>query len=102
MIALRSPKTRRRERFLRALRRFEKADAVAEGPAQAKRVLYVFFDANWLVLPSHLKALQPYERRDCRCAGSRSRTRITRERCGQIMGAKDRIAAMRENATRHW
>jgi len=81
----------------------EKADAVVEGPAQAKRVLYVFFDANCWYCHLTWKALQPYEK-----AGLQVRwvpVAYQKDNSGAlaaaIMGAKDRVAAMRENETRY-
>jgi len=81
----------------------EKADAVVEGPAQARRVLYVFFDANCWYCHLTWKALQPYEK-----AGLQVRwvpVAYQKDNSGAlaaaIMGAKDRVAAMRENETRY-
>jgi len=81
----------------------EKADAVVEGAAQPKRVLYVFFDANCYYCNLTWKALQPYEK-----AGLQVRwvpVAYQKDNSGAlaaaIMGAKDRVAAMRENETRY-
>ena len=81
----------------------EKADAVVEGPAGAKRVLYVFFDANCLYCHLTWKALQPYE-----AAGLQVRwipvayqQPSSVGRAAAIMQAPDRVAALRLNETRY-
>jgi thiol:disulfide interchange protein DsbG len=79
----------------------EKADAVAEGAASARRTLYVFFDANCWYCHLTWKALQPYEK-----AGLRVRwvpvayqKDSSFGRAAAIMQAEDRVAALRENET---
>jgi len=81
----------------------EKADAVVEGAKDSKRVLYVFFDANCWYCHLTWKALQPYEK-----AGLQVRwvpVAYQKDNSGAlaaaIMGARDRVAAMRENETRY-
>jgi thiol:disulfide interchange protein DsbG len=81
----------------------EKADAVVEGAAQPKRVLYVFWDANCYYCNLTWKALQYYER-----AGLQVRwvpVAYQKDNSGAlaaaVMGAKDRAAALRENETRY-
>ena len=81
----------------------EKADAVVEGAKDSKRVLYVFFDANCWYCHLTWKALQPYEK-----AGLQVRwvpVAYQKDNSGAlaaaIMGAPDRVAAMRENETRY-
>src|SRR3974390_2002512 len=80
-----------------------KADAVVEGPKDAGRVLYVFWDANCYYCNLTWKALQHYER-----AGLQVRwvpVAYQKENSGAlaaaVMGAKDRVAALRENETRY-
>jgi thiol:disulfide interchange protein DsbG len=79
--------------------RLEKADAVQEGAKDAKRILYVFFDANCLYCHLTWKALQPYE-----AAGVQVRwvpvayqQPSSAGRAAAIMQAADRVAAMRRN-----
>jgi len=81
----------------------EKADAVVEGPKDSKRVLHVFFDANCWYCHLTWKALQAYEK-----AGLQVRwvpVAYQKDNSGAlaaaIMGARDRVAAMRENETRY-
>src|SRR5882672_1486712 len=81
----------------------EKTDAVVEGATAPKRVLYVFWDANCWYCHLTWKALQPYEK-----AGLQVRwvpVAYQKDNSGAlaaaIMGAKDRVAAMRENETRY-
>lgn len=81
----------------------EKADAVVEGPKDSRRVLYVFFDANCWYCHLTWKALQPYEK-----AGLQVRwvpVAYQKDNSGvlaaAIMGARDRVAAMRENESRY-
>jgi thiol:disulfide interchange protein DsbG len=81
----------------------EKADAVVEGPKDAKRVLYVFWDANCYYCNLTWKALQHYER-----AGLQVRwVPVAYQKdnspalAAAVMGAKDRVAALRENETRY-
>ncbi len=77
----------------------ENTDAVAEGPADAKRVIHVFFDANCWYCHLLWKALQPYE-----AAGLQVRwvpvayqKQTSAGRAAAIMSAPDRAAALREN-----
>ena len=77
------------------------ADAVVEGPASAKHVLYVFFDANCFYCHLTWKALQPYE-----VAGLQVRwipvayqQPSSVGRAAAIMQAPDRVAALRINET---
>ena len=79
----------------------ESADAVVEGPASARHVLYVFFDANCFYCHLTWKALQPYE-----AAGLQVRwipvayqQPSSVGRAAAIMRAPDRAAAMRLNET---
>ena len=79
----------------------ESADAVVEGPASARHVLYVFFDANCFYCHLTWKALQPYE-----AAGLQVRwipvayqQPSSVGRAAAIMQAPDRAAAMRLNET---
>lgn len=81
----------------------EKADAVVEGAIDAKRVLYVFWDANCYYCNLTWKALQHYER-----AGLQVRwVPVAYQKdnsvalAAAVMGAKDRAAALRENETRY-
>lgn len=81
----------------------ESADAVVEGPASARHVLYVFFDANCFYCHLTWKALQPYE-----AAGLQVRwipvayqQPSSVGRAAAIMRAPDRVAALRLNETRY-
>jgi thiol:disulfide interchange protein DsbG len=81
----------------------ERADAVVEGPASPRRILYVFFDANCWYCHLTWKALQPYE-----AAGLQVRwvpvayqKDSSSAKAAAIMLAKDRAAALRENETRY-
>ena len=81
----------------------EKADAVVEGPAKAKHVLYVFFDANCFYCHLTWKAVQPYE-----TAGLQVRwipvayqQPSSVGRAAAIMQAQDRVAALKLNETRY-
>ena len=81
----------------------ENADAVVEGAMDAKRVLYVFWDANCYYCNLTWKALQHYEK-----AGLQVRwvpVAYQKDNSGAlaaaVMGAKDRAAALRENETRY-
>jgi thiol:disulfide interchange protein DsbG len=79
----------------------EKVDAVVEGSASPKRVLYVFFDANCWYCHLAWKALQPYERAGLQVrwvpVAYQKDSSVTR--AAAIMLAKDRVAALRENET---
>lgn len=79
----------------------ESADAVVEGPASARHVMYVFFDANCFYCHLTWKALRPYE-----AAGLQVRwipvayqQPSSTGRAAAIMQAPDRAAAMRLNET---
>jgi len=79
----------------------QSADAVVEGPASARHVLYVFFDANCFYCHLTWKALQPYE-----AAGLQVRwipvayqQPSSVGRAAAIMQAPDRAAALRLNET---
>jgi len=79
----------------------QSADAVVEGPASAKHVLYAFFDANCFYCHLTWKALQPYE-----AAGLQVRwipvayqQPSSVGRAAAIMQAPDRAAALRVNET---
>src|SRR4029077_6036989 len=81
----------------------EKADAVVEGAKAPKRVLYVFWDANCYYCNLTWKALQHYEK-----AGLQVRwVPVAYQKDNSaalgaaVMGAKDRVAALRENETRY-
>src|SRR3954470_23241109 len=79
----------------------QKADAVVEGPAAAKRTLYVFFDANCWYCHLTWKALQAYERAglQVRWVPVAYQKDSSVGRAAAIMQARDRAAAMRENET---
>ena len=79
----------------------ESADAVVEGPASARHVLYVFFDANCYYCHLTWKALRPYE-----AAGLQVRwipvayqQPSSVGRAAAIMQAPNRAAALRLNET---
>ena len=81
----------------------EKADAVVEGADRPRRVLYVFWDANCYYCNLTWKALKPYQ-----AAGLQVRwvpVAYQKENsaalAAAVMGAKDRVAALRENETRY-
>ena len=83
--------------------RIENADAVVEGPASAKHLLYVFFDANCFYCHLTWKALQPYE-----AAGLQVRwipvayqQPSSVGRAAAIMQAPERAVALRLNETRY-
>jgi thiol:disulfide interchange protein DsbG len=79
--------------------RLVKTDAVVEGPKNAKRVLYVFFDANCFYCHLSWKALQPYERAgvQVRWVPVAYQQPSSVGRAAAIMQARDRVAALREN-----
>jgi thiol:disulfide interchange protein DsbG len=81
--------------------RMEKLEAVVEGPAAAKRTLYVFFDANCWYCHLTWKALQAYERAglQVRWVPVAYQKDSSFGRAAAIMGAQDRAAALRENET---
>ena len=77
----------------------EKADVVVEGPAQPKRTVYVFFDPNCWYCNLTWKALQPYERKglQVRWVPVAYQKDTSATRVAAIFGAKNRVAALREN-----
>ena len=81
----------------------EKADAVVEGAKDAKRVLYVFWDANCYYCNLTWKALQHYERAglQVRWVPVAYQKDSSAALAAAVMGAKDRAAALRENETRY-
>ena len=81
----------------------EKTDAVVEGPSSAKRILYVFFDANCWYCNLTWKALQAYEKAglQVRWVPVAYQKDSSTTKAAAIMLAKDRVAAMRENETRY-
>jgi len=81
----------------------EKADAVVEGAKDAKRVLYVFWDANCYYCNLTWKALQHYERAglQVRWVPVAYQKDNSAALAAAVMGAKDRAAALRENETRY-
>jgi len=81
----------------------EKADAVVEGAKQPKRVLYVFWDANCYYCNLTWKALQYYEKAglQVRWVPVAYQKDNSAALAAAVMGAKDRVAALRENETRY-
>jgi thiol:disulfide interchange protein DsbG len=81
----------------------EKADAVVEGAAQPKRVLYAFWDANCYYCNLTWKALQPYEKAglQVRWVPVAYQKDNSAALAAAVMGARDRVAALRENETRY-
>jgi thiol:disulfide interchange protein DsbG len=81
----------------------EKTDAVVEGPSSAKRILYVFFDANCWYCHLTWKALQPYENAglQVRWVPVAYQKENSTTKAAAIMQARDRAAALRENETRY-
>src|SRR5258707_2315202 len=79
----------------------EKSDAVVEGPASAKKVIYVFFDANCWYCHLTWKALAPYEKAglQVRWVPVAYQKDTSAGRAAAIMQATDRVGAMRENET---
>ena len=79
----------------------EKTDAVTEGAASPKRILYVFFDANCWYCHLTWKALQAYEKAglQVRWVPVAYQKDSSTGRAAAIMQAKDRVAAMRVNET---
>lgn len=77
----------------------EKTDAVTEGAASPRRVLYVFFDANCWYCHLTWKALQPYERSglQVRWVPVAYQKDSSVGRAAAVMQAKDRAGALREN-----
>ena len=83
--------------------RLEKVDAVQEGAADSRRVLYVFFDANCFYCHLTWKALQPYETAglQVRWVPVAYQQPSSVGRAAAIMQARDRVAALRDNETRY-
>ncbi len=81
----------------------EKTDAVTEGSASPKRILYVFFDANCWYCHLTWKALQPYEKAglQVRWVPVAYQKESSTTKAAAILLAKDRAAAFRENETRY-
>ena len=81
----------------------EKADAVVEGAKQPRRVLYVFWDANCWYCHLTWKALQPYEKAglQVRWVPVAYQKDSSAALAAAVMGARDRVAALRENETRY-
>jgi thiol:disulfide interchange protein DsbG len=81
----------------------EKADAVVEGAATPKRVLYVFWDANCYYCNLTWRALQPYEKAglQVRWVPVAYQKDNSAALAAAVMGARDRVAALRENETRY-
>lgn len=81
----------------------EKTDAVIEGSASPKRILYVFFDANCWFCHLTWKALQAYEKAglQVRWVPVAYQKESSTGRAAAIMLARDRTAAFRENETRY-
>ena len=81
----------------------EKADAVVEGARDPKRVLYVFWDANCWYCQLTWKALQPYEKAglQVRWVPVAYQKDNSAALAAAVMGARDRVAALRENETRY-
>jgi thiol:disulfide interchange protein DsbG len=81
----------------------EKTDAVVEGAKQAKHVLYVFWDANCWYCQLTWKALQPYEKAglQVRWVPVAYQKDNSAALAAAVMGARDRVAALRENETRY-
>jgi len=79
----------------------EKTDAVTEGSASPKRILYVFFDANCWYCHLTWKALQYYEKAglQVRWVPVAFQKESSTTKAAAIMQAKDRAAAFRENET---
>lgn len=81
----------------------ERTDAVIEGPATTRHVLYVFFDANCLYCHLTWKALQPYEAvgLQVRWIAVAYQQPSSAGRAAAILEAPDRVAALRLNETRY-
>jgi len=71
----------------------EKADAVVEGSASPKRILYIFFDANCWYCHLTWKALQPYEKAglQVRWVPVAYQKDSSTTKAAAIMQAKDRV-----------
>ena len=94
----RADETRQRE-YRALFAELERADAIVEGRKNAKRVLYVFFDANCFYCHLSWKALQPYQRAgvQVRWVPVAYQQPSSVGRAAAIMQAPDRVAALREN-----
>ena len=81
----------------------EKSDAIVEGPASPKRILYVFLDANCWFCHLTWKALQPYERAglQVRWVPVAYQKDSSTTKAAAIMQANDRPQALRENETKY-
>lgn len=81
----------------------EKTDAVVEGAKDPKRVLYVFWDANCWYCQLTWRALQPYEKAglQVRWVPVAYQKDNSAALAAAVMGARDRVAALRENETRY-
>lgn len=81
----------------------EKADAVIEGAKEPKRVLYVFWDANCYYCNLTWRALQHYEKAglQVRWVPVAYQKDNSAALAAAVMGAHDRVAALRENETRY-
>lgn len=81
----------------------EKTDAVVEGAATPKRVLYVFWDANCYYCNLTWRALQYYEKAglQVRWVPVAYQKDNSAALAAAVMGARDRVAALRENETRY-
>ena len=81
----------------------ERADAVVEGAKEPRRVLYVFWDANCYYCNLTWKALQHYEKAglQVRWVPVAYQKDNSAALAAAVMGAKDRVAALRENETRY-
>ena len=77
----------------------EKTDAVTEGAAFPRGLVYVFFDANCWYCHLAWKALQPYERAglQVRWVPVAYQKDSSVGRAAAVMQARDRAAALREN-----
>jgi thiol:disulfide interchange protein DsbG len=96
--------TAKKERDFPALyAALEKTDAVVEGAKQPKRVLYVFWDANCWYCHLTWKALQPYEKAglQVRWVPVAYQKDNSAALAAAVMGARDRVAALRLNETRY-
>jgi thiol:disulfide interchange protein DsbG len=81
----------------------ERVDYVAEGPASARSVIYVFFDANCYFCHLTWKALQPYESAglQVRWVPVAYQKASSAGRAAAIVEAGDKTAAFRENEIRY-
>jgi thiol:disulfide interchange protein DsbG len=81
----------------------ERADAVVEGASKPTRMLYVFWDANCWYCRLTWKALKPYEQAglQVRWVPVAYQKDNSAALAAAVMGARDRVAALRENETRY-